>query len=136
MSIRIANFASFCQFVHRWRVSILQSPGGGWDSAATGDPCKVGGTYYSASDSIWFWGLGGDSTKTALATSPDGIHWTDIGMVQPNGRDCMDIPEFFTQIDPNGNGTWLYLFYAWRLESPYGDPPNYKEIRWMRKLIR
>ena len=97
---------------------------------------KVGNTFYSAADACWFNGLGGDGVKTCLATSLDGIFWNEQGMVQPNGGDCTDIPEQLVYSDPDGNGTWLYLFYAWRLQSPYGDPPNYKEIRWMRKLIR
>lgn len=97
---------------------------------------KAGNKYLAFSDAPAYPPeLGGDQRQTTLAESPDGIDWTVLGHIRPEGRASSHVPEPFV-IDQDG-ARWLYLFYSWKPERKDGEDWDYryKEIRFIRKRI-
>jgi len=94
---------------------------------------KVGGVYYAFSDAPGYpANMGGDTRVLTMAGSKDGLEWKVMGHLRPEGRASAHVPEAFVRREKDGE--WLYLFYAWKPETPKGGPWDYryKEIRFMR----
>jgi hypothetical protein len=96
------------------------------DSSSASPPSKPGipATY-----------LGGDGRITAIAESYDGINWQKTGMLLPDSLDCSNIPEGF--VSEESDGTWLYLFYAWKPKTPELQEFEfrYKKVKYIKKKI-
>lgn len=92
--------------------------------------------YYAFSDAPGYPAeYGGDGRVLTMAESKDGLHWKMLGHLRPEGMEASHVPEAF--ISKESDGTWLYLFYAWKPESQPDKPWDYryKEIRYMRKQL-
>lgn len=99
------------------------------------NPCVVraGGRYLAFSDAPYYPPeMGGDGRQLTLAESADGIRWTVLGHVRPEGLASSHVPEALVVRERRAD--WLYLFYSWkpaRLPGHVWDY-RYKAIRWMR----
>lgn len=99
------------------------------------NPCvtRVDNGFLCFSDAPWFPPqYGGDGRLTTVAGSPDGLDWTVLGHLRPEGMGVSHVPQT-THVNRDGRH-WLYLFYAWKPELPPGSPWDYryKEVRYMR----
>ena len=94
---------------------------------------KANGTYYAFADAPDYPAeLGGDSRQITMASSPDGLNWTILGHIRPNGLASSHVPQALVLKDKGV--TWLYVFYSWKPERKPGAEWDfrYKELRAMR----
>ena len=94
---------------------------------------KANGTYYAFADAPDYpVELGGDSRQITMASSPDGLTWTILGHIRPNGLASSHVPQALV-LKEKGI-TWLYVFYSWKPERKPGSEWDfrYKELRVMR----
>jgi hypothetical protein len=70
-----------------------------------------------------------------MARSRDGINWTVMGHIRPEGTASSHVPEVL--VLKQGADTWLYLFYAWKPAREEGKPWDYryKSFRYIRKKL-
>ena len=99
------------------------------------NPCviKARGKYYALSDAPNYpEALGGDGRQLTLTTSPNGMDWSILGHIRPEGMASSHVPQAL--VLKTAGVDWLYVLYAWKPETVKGKPwdPRYKEIRTMR----
>lgn len=97
---------------------------------------RHGGTYYAFSDAPYYPPeLGGDGRQITMATSKDGLSWTVLGHIRPEGQASSHVPEAIVLKD--SGVPWLYVFYAWKPARKEGEAWDYryKQVRWIRKRL-
>jgi len=97
---------------------------------------KAGKLYYAFCDAPYYpeeWG--GDTRQITMASSKDGIHWTVLGHIRPEGKASSHVAQAL--VLKEGNDTWLYLFYSWKPERKPGQASDfrYKEIRYIKRKV-
>ncbi|MHB1462373.1 MAG: hypothetical protein ACYC1M_13895 [Armatimonadota bacterium] len=99
------------------------------------NPCviKVGKRYFAFSDAPNYpEPLGGDGRLLTMAQSKNGIDWTYMGYIRPEGMASSHVPQAL--VLKQKGVEWLYVFYPWKPETVKEKPWDYryKEIRTMR----
>jgi hypothetical protein len=91
---------------------------------------RIGDTYHAFSDATGYPPeMGGDGRQITVASSSDGLTWSVLGHLRPEGTASSHVPE--TALLDTGSGPRLHLFYAWKPAQVEGQPWEfrYKEIR-------
>lgn len=104
-----------------------------WPNASV---VKVGGRYLNFSDAPGYpASMGGDGRQITMAESTDGLHWTVLGHIRPEGLASSHVPEAF--VLKKAGHTWLYVFYAWKPATGKGAKWDfrYKQIRVMKRRL-
>jgi hypothetical protein len=99
------------------------------------NPCviKVGTKYYAFADTPNYpESLGGDGRLLTMAESENGVDWSYLGYLRPEGMASSHVPQaLLSTVD---GVEWLYVLYAWKPETVKEKAWDYryKEIRTMR----
>lgn len=94
---------------------------------------KVGRIYYSFSDAAGYGPeYGGDGRLLTMARSKDGLDWSIVGHIRPEGMACSHVPE---SIVDRGR---LHVLYSWKPEKrpDAAWDYRYKEIRSMSIAVK